>query len=132
MGIRSVGLTLSDGDELVIPFSRVTSDILWLKAAGSAVFPHSFVMGVVDPDRTSALFDSLRRAVLLHHGAACSRPPEVRVIPTGLEVTVFTLDERRGPEVERSIRRMLEQPPPPSPEQDPPRPESTDRPTTAD
>jgi small-conductance mechanosensitive channel len=111
MGVRSVSLALSDGDELVIPFSRVTSDILWLKAAGSALFSHSFVVGVAEPERTSTLFDRVRRAVLLHHSAACSRPPEIRVAQEGLEVTVFTLDERRGPEVERSVRSLLEQAP---------------------
>jgi small-conductance mechanosensitive channel len=104
MGIRTLALIVSDGDELVVPYSRVTSDLLWLKRAGSALFAHTFVLPVADAGARSSLFDQVRRRVLLHSAAAVSRPPELRLVPKGLEVTVFTLDERRGPEIERSVR----------------------------
>ena len=127
MGLRSLSLALPDGDELVIPFSRITSDVLWLKAAGSAVYSHRFTVDASDTQSTSALFEHVRRTVLLHHAAACSKSPEIRVIGHGLEVTVFTLDERYGPVVERSVREALEQAPNRDTEEAAAKPVSTDR-----
>ncbi|MBN1609603.1 MAG: mechanosensitive ion channel [Polyangiaceae bacterium] len=107
MGIRTLALVVSDGDELLVPYSRVSSDLLWLKAAGSALFAHTFVLPVADAGAVGSLFDPVRRRVLLHSAAAVSRPPQVRIVPGGLEVTVFTLQERRGPEIERSVRELV-------------------------
>jgi len=113
MGIRTLALVVSDGDELIIPYSRVSSDLLWLKAAGSGLFAHTFVLPAADAGSQDSPFDRVRRLVLLHSAAAVSRPPEMRLVPSGLEVTVFTLDERRGPEIERSVRaRVARQPEP--------------------
>jgi hypothetical protein len=107
MGMRTLALVISDGDELVVPYSRVSSDLLWLKAAGSGLCAHTFVLPVADAGDRGSFFDEVRRLVLLHGAAAVSRPPEMRLVPSGLEVTVFTLDERRGPEIERSVCALV-------------------------
>ena len=107
LGLRTLKLATPEGDELIIPYSRVAAEPLWVTAGRANISPHTFALSLPDTVAPAAIVGEIRRLVLLHHWAASTQPPKIRVLPGGLEITFFTLDEHHAPDIERYLRATL-------------------------
>lgn len=105
MGLRVMVIETTDGDEAILPFSRVSRERLLRSPPVDGLAPHVFRLtprGDVDQSEVKA---TIRRSALLSHWAAVSREPEIAAVEGGWEVTVFSLDPDHGADVETVVRR---------------------------
>jgi len=107
MGLRVLVLETSDGDEALIPYSRIAKDRLLRTPAVEGVTPHVFRIAVDEEASPADLKARVRRSAMLVHWSAVSRPPEVILGDGHLEVTVYAVDPDRGPDIEAAVRRDL-------------------------
>lgn len=110
MRLRVLVLETSDGDEALIPYSRIAKDRLLRTPAVEGVTPHVFRLRMDDDDSPADVKTRVRRSAMLVHWSAISRPPEVIFGDGHLEVTVYAIDPDRGPDIEAAVRRDLAEP----------------------
>ncbi len=108
--LRVLVLETSDGDEAVIPYSKIAKERLLRTPAVEGVTPHVFRLVVDHDDSPAELKARVRRSAMLVHWSAVSRPPEVILADGQLEVTVYAIDPDRGPDIEAAVRRELGEP----------------------
>ncbi|HHH30884.1 MAG TPA: mechanosensitive ion channel [Polyangiaceae bacterium] len=107
MRLRVLVLETSDGDEALIPYSRIADNHLLRTPAVEGVTPHVFRLPIDDDVSPAELKSRVRRSAMLVHWSAISRPPEVILGDGHLEVTVYAIDPDRGPDIEAAVRRDL-------------------------
>jgi Mechanosensitive ion channel, beta-domain len=110
LGLRVLVLETSDGDEALIPYSRISRDRLLRTPAVEGVTPHVFRLAIPDRGSPAELKSAVRRTAMLQHWSAVSRPPEIAIDGEELEVTVFSVDPDRGPDIEAAVRLALGEP----------------------
>lgn len=106
MGLSVLVLETSDGDEALIPYSRIARDRLLRTPAEEGVTPHVFRLPIGNAS-PAALKARVRRSALLVHWSTVSRAPEVTLHGDHLEVTVYAVDPDRGPDIEAAVRAGL-------------------------
>ncbi|MCA9489405.1 MAG: mechanosensitive ion channel [Myxococcales bacterium] len=113
LGVRVLALQTPSGDEVLVPYSRLSRDAVTRTPRTDGAARHVFTLpraadgGLPDPER-------IRRAALLCHWCSAGRPPVVEPGGDGLRVTVFLLDPDRGPWVEEVVRKATAPDPSPS------------------
>lgn len=107
MGLRVLVLETADGEEAIVPYHRIARGRLLRTPAAEGLSPHMFRVPLPDAGSTSALKDEIRRRAMLVHWSAASREPEVTLDGEALEVTVYSVDPERGPDIEAEVRREL-------------------------
>lgn len=108
--LRVLVLETSDGDEALIPYSKIAKNRLLRTPAVEGVTPHVFRLPLDDDDSPAEMKARVRRSAMLVHWSAISRPPEVILADGHLEVTVYAIDPDRGPDIEAAVRRDLGEP----------------------
>ncbi len=122
LGLRTVTIETSDGDEAVVPYTRVVRDTLVRAPAQEHAVHHVFRMSLPDDRRLPEVKDAIRVAALHVHWHSVVRDPQTSALGDGLiEVTVFPIHPDRGPDVEAAVRAAVEIPPPTQPRQKPTR-----------
>jgi hypothetical protein len=107
MGLRVLVLETSDGDEALIPYSRIARDRLLRTPAVEGVTPHVFQLSVPPELSPATLKTQVRHSAMLEHWSAVSRAPEIALHDGQLEVTVYAVDPDRGPDIEAAVRRAV-------------------------
>jgi len=110
MGLRVLVLETTDGEEAIIPYTRMARGRLLRSPATEGVSPHVFRMPIPEAGSTSSVKADIRRRALLVHWSAASREPEVTVDGKELEITVYCIDPDRGPDIEAAVRQELAAP----------------------
>jgi Mechanosensitive ion channel, beta-domain len=111
MGHRVLVIETRDGDEAILPYSQIAREAVVRTRSLGGVMPHKFRIGGLPSERFAELREQIKREALLCHWSAFARDPEV--VPVGgggVEVTVFSLDDAHGPDIEAAVRRGLEPP----------------------
>ncbi len=114
MGLRVLVLETSEGEEAVIPYSRVARERLLRTSGVESVSPHVFRVRAPASLSLAETKSLIRKEALLVHWSAISRVPEVSVAAEGIEVTVYAVDGDRGPDIEAMVRRALSRVDPPA------------------
>ena len=108
MGFRVLEVVSSTGDEIVVPYSRISRQSISRLPNVDGLARHCFRL--VLPS-TIPLLQAKQRvwgAALNDHWASLKRDPQVDVAADGsLEVTVYALTPDHGPVIEQSIRDQL-------------------------
>lgn len=107
MGLRVLVIETTEGEEAIIPYSRVARDRMVRTSGVETVSPHVFRVRMPTTITLSATKTLIRQRALLVHWSAISRTPEISVTGEGVEVTVYAIDADRGPEIEAEVRRAL-------------------------
>ncbi|MCA9621325.1 MAG: mechanosensitive ion channel [Myxococcales bacterium] len=108
MGLLALVLETNDGEEALIPYRRVGKERILRSPTVEGPLPHVFRVAVENGTTLAELKAAIRLHAMLAHFAAVSRAPEFVVADDGeLEVTIYTIDPDRGPEVEALIRAAL-------------------------
>lgn len=108
LDIRTMAIETPTGDEAIIPYSQLSGRSLVRTPIPEGAYRHAFVVtppeGVSMPDAEAAI----RRHALNSHWSSIVREPQVEPLSEGaLQVTVFALEQRRGPDIEAAVRRAL-------------------------
>lgn len=108
---RVVVLETAGGDEVLIPYSRVTRERITRTPADEGFARHAFEVPFVQGLRVADARDTIRRAALTNHWSAVARDPVIEVAEGGqaFAVTVFALEPARGPEIEAAVHREIGQ-----------------------
>lgn len=114
MGLRVLVIETTEGEEAIIPYSRVARDRLVRTSGEEAVTPHVFRVRMPASLTLTATKSLIRQRAMLVHWSVISRQPEVSVTGEGIEVTVYAVDADRGPEIEAEVRRALAEVDPPA------------------
>jgi small-conductance mechanosensitive channel len=108
MGMRVLTLETTEGDEAIIPYSRLARDSLLRTPVQDTVSVHVFEAHLPDGMSSIEGRTCIREAALRSHWSPLTREPKVaRVGEHTFEVTVFSLDAEHGPYVERAVRQAL-------------------------
>jgi hypothetical protein len=112
MGIRSITLETSQGDEAVVPYSTLSRVTVLRTPAVEGLAMHVFQLNIPTDESLSDTRQRIREGALCAHWASVVREPQVKPLGgNSYEVTVFALDPDHGPDVEASVRRALAAPP---------------------
>lgn len=108
MGMRVLTLETAEGDEAIIPYTRLARDSLLRTPVQDTVTVHAFEAHLPDGLSNIEGRTCIREAALRSHWSSLTREPKVsQVGENTFEVTVFSLDAEHGPHVERAIRQAL-------------------------
>ncbi len=109
---RVVVLETATGDEVLIPYSRVSRERITRTPTDEGFARHTFEVPFVAGRRVADLRDAILRAALTSHWSSIARDPiiELRDDGVGFAVTVFALEATRGPEIEAAVLRAVEPP----------------------
>jgi small-conductance mechanosensitive channel len=108
MGYRVLTMETTNGDQAIVPYSRIAREALVRTRSLGGVSAHRFELDVATPGAFSELRSRIAEAALLSHWCAFTREPEVRPLGEGgVEVTVFSLDAHHGPDIEAAVRASL-------------------------
>lgn len=109
LGPRAIALSTPEGDSALVPYSQAAS--LPIVKTRSVDRSASRTFKLPKPATTS-FAEVCRRvevAALLHHWGSLAKPPEVNSAPDGsIEVTVFALAQRHTDDVEKAVRKAVE------------------------
>jgi small-conductance mechanosensitive channel len=115
MGLRVLALETTDGEEAIVPYSRVARERLVRTSSGvESISPHVFRVRLPTTMSLAETKRHIRRRAMLVHWSAISRQPEVSVTADGIEVTVYPIDPDRGPDIEAEVRQALAEVDPPA------------------
>ncbi len=110
LGYRALTLETRDGDEVAIPYSRMSRDTIIREAHFEGAARHPFHVHRPDGLSAARAHGLILRAAMDCHWSSVAQAPRVDLGPDGrLEVTVFALDAERGPDIERAVRVALSQ-----------------------
>ncbi|MCB9683878.1 MAG: mechanosensitive ion channel [Alphaproteobacteria bacterium] len=104
LGARVLALQTPSGDEVLVPYSRLSRDAVTRTPRTDGAARHVFVLPR-SPDGTLPDPERIRRTALLCHWCSAGRAPVVEAAADGLRVTVFLIEADRGPMVEETVRR---------------------------
>jgi hypothetical protein len=104
MGLRSLTLETSSGDEAVVPYSLLTKEALIRTPAVQGLALHVFRVATQKPEAVSATRQAIIEAAMCAHWSSVVRTPEVRPLGNDVyEVTVYALDGDHGPDIEAAV-----------------------------
>jgi small-conductance mechanosensitive channel len=109
MGFRVVEIVSASGDEIVVPYSRISRQSISRLPTVDGLARHSFRIDVppgLPPLQAKAM---VWTAALNDHWASLKRDPQVDIASNGsLDITVYALTPDHGPLIEQSVRGQLE------------------------
>jgi hypothetical protein len=101
LGFRVLAIETRGGDEVLVPYSKVSAATMVRTAATDGAHRHTFRVSDGDAEQ-------IRQRALLCHWSSAARLPQVTACDDGsLEVTVFALAAEHGATIERFVRRGL-------------------------
>lgn len=107
LGVRVLELETSEGEQIIVPYSRLTHQAVTRTAAVDNVIRHSFRLPRAGLD-VPATRARVRCVALSHHWSSLAREPQIEIENDALLVTVFALDDVHGPNIESAIREVLQ------------------------
>lgn len=113
LGLRTLTIETSDGDEAVVPYGRVVRETLFRAPAREHAAHHVFRVRLLEGRSLREAKEAIRVTALHVHWHSVVRDPQTAVVGEGVvEVTVFPIHPDRGPDVEAAVRAVVEAPPP--------------------
>ena len=112
IGIRSLQITASDGQQIRIPYSRI-SDTLFAKTTKTkGSFVHTFRLEIAKSERLSAAIETIRLTIVNCIWSSVVNEPSVRYdsdggMRYGLEITVYTTSSDYFSRIEDTVRRTI-------------------------
>jgi small-conductance mechanosensitive channel len=108
IGMRSIVIQTRQGDEAVVPYSRVTRHTLRRTQSVSGAHVHAFVIEAPAGASFSALKQDVIRAAMRCHWASVVHPSKVeRREGDTIEVSIYALDADHSLEVEAAVRAAI-------------------------
>ncbi len=108
IGMRSLVVQTRQGDEAVVPYSKITRETLRRTQSLSGAHVHAFVIEAPEKTDFSTLKRDLIQAALRCHWASVVHAPKVELREGGaIEVSVYALDADHAPIVEAAVRKFL-------------------------
>lgn len=108
IGMRALVIQTREGDEAVVPYSKITRETLRRTQSVSGAHVHAFVLDAPAGAEFSALKQTAIRAALRCHWASVVHPPKVEKREGDtLEISVYALDADHAPLVESAVRSAL-------------------------
>ena len=105
LGYRVLTLATDDGDEVVIPYARVTRGSLTRTPRAEGAHRHSFELELPAHTDPVASIAAIKQLAASSHWASVARAPEVEVLPgRRVIVHVFALGREHGPAIEALVR----------------------------
>lgn len=108
LGLRTLTLDTSNGDEAIVPYTRVVRETLFREPAQEHAAHHVFQLDVPAGSTLSLLKERVRIAALHSHWHSVARDPQMSLVGDRMiEVTVFPIHPDRGPDIESAVLRAL-------------------------
>jgi small-conductance mechanosensitive channel len=108
LGYRVASLETGQGDEAIVPFSRIARESILRTPVLEGMALHVFRMEAPTGVDVSEVRRTIRHGALLCHWSSIVREPEIESLEGGqLEVTVFSIDRDRVADVESAVRESL-------------------------
>jgi len=108
MGFRVIEVVSSTGDEIVVPYSRISKQSISRLPKVDGLARHSFRLELPSTLPPLQAKQRVWGAALNDHWASLKRDPQVDISSDGsLDVTVYALTPDHGPLIEQSIREQV-------------------------
>jgi hypothetical protein len=108
MGFRVLSIETSQGDEAILPYSKITRDSLLRTPVIAGAHLHVFQLKPPEKISMTEFKTTIRQCAMLSHWSSVVREPEVAVIDDqNCEVTVFLLDVDHVMDVEAAVRKAV-------------------------
>ena len=108
MGFRVLEVVSPGGDEIVVPYSRISRQSISRLPNVDGLARHSFRLELPPTLPSLDAKRSVWRSALNDHWISLKRDPQVDIAADGsLDVTVYALTPDHGPLIEQSIREQL-------------------------
>lgn len=107
LGYRALTIETRDGDEVAIPYSRISRDTIVRSTQVEGAARHTFDLPAVTSMSTTSVHAAIVRAAMDCHWSSTAREPRVEFTPNGFEIVVFSLDCERGPDIEAAVRQVF-------------------------
>ncbi len=105
LGYRTLSIETENGDEAIIPYSRVSHESIVRTPLIDGVCRHSFTITTELTSPTAAVSELIRRAALNHHWSSVTHEPQVRYVgERTFDVVVFALAAARGHDIQMAVR----------------------------
>jgi hypothetical protein len=110
LGTRVVALDTDDGGQAFVPYTQLSRQALVCHPAPDGAYRYSFRVHLEEPVTPAAGVQLLRRHILNSHWSSVVREPQIFLCDDGsFHVTLFALADHRGPAIEASLRRLLDE-----------------------
>ncbi len=108
LGTRGLSIESQDGDRAVLPYSKLLSEpIVVTKNVEGGTYAHTFA--IERPAVTLAKIAQLvERVTQTHHWSALARPPEIEIVDSKIEITIYSLSKNRVLDIEAAIRERIQ------------------------
>lgn len=105
LGWRTVVIETREGEEALLPYSRVARSRLLRTSSRAGVTMHVFHLRTPEQLSIAEVRAAVRETALGVHWSAISRVPEVAAVTDGaFEVTVYALEPDRASDIEAAVR----------------------------
>jgi small-conductance mechanosensitive channel len=109
MGLRVLEIVSASGDEIVVPYSRISRQSISRLPIVDGLARHSFRVDVPEGFPPLQAKSIVWAAALNDHWASLKRDPQVDIASDGsLDITVYALTPDHGPLIEQSVRGQLD------------------------
>lgn len=108
MGYRVIEVVTSSGDEVVVPYSRLSRQAISRLPVVEGLARHRFTVELPEGLSPLKAKEIAWSAALNDHWASLKRDPKIDILANGsLDVTIYALTPDYGPLMERSMRRKI-------------------------
>jgi small-conductance mechanosensitive channel len=108
LGYRVASLETGQGDEAIVPFSRIARESILRTPVLEGMALHVFRLESPAGVDVAEVRRAIRHGALLCHWSSIVREPEIESLEGGqVEVTVFSIDRDRVSDVESAVRESL-------------------------
>jgi small-conductance mechanosensitive channel len=109
LGARAITIATPEGDSALVPYSQAAEQPIVRTRAFDQGASRTFTLKEAASVSFSEVSRQVQRAALLHHWGSIARPPEISSRSDGdIEVTVFALAQDHANDVERAVRKAVE------------------------
>ncbi len=114
LGYRTIEIETDKGLQIKMPYSKIAKTILATADRTKASHTHTFFLEMPANHTVAELTSSIRTAALTSFWSSPIRDPYIHYIQENnnlhqFEITVFSMNEAYATDLERSIRRQLEE-----------------------
>lgn len=109
MGMRAIEITTAAGDEVIVPYSRVSRQAISRLPIIEGLARHRFNLRLLEGASPLRAKEVAWTTALNDHWASLKRDPHIDILSDGtLDITIYALTPDHGPVMERSIRAQIE------------------------
>ena len=112
IGLRSLHITTDDGQQLRIPYSLITGDLLWKTTSSAVSAVYTFKLDIPKSENLPTIIEKIRRCVLNSVWSSVVKEPIIKYRSENpdyyiVEVTIHAITNDYFPNIENNVRQLI-------------------------